>query len=38
MLDYAAPTTRTSKKGKKLKRRFRVYKRGGSSRAKNIDS
>ncbi len=31
--EYASPSARKSKKEKKLKRRFRVYKRGGPSRS-----
>lgn len=32
MSDFATPTQRKSKKEKKLKRRYRVYKRGGIER------
>lgn len=32
MTEYATPTFRKSRKEDKLKRRFRVYKRGGSKR------
>lgn len=34
MSDYTTPTKRKSKKEKKLKRRYRVYKRGGKFRTK----
>jgi len=34
--DYAVPSQRKSKKEKKLKRRFRVYKRGGKFRTKEV--
>jgi len=36
MNDYATPSQRKSKKEKKLKRRFRVYKRGGKFRTKEV--
>jgi len=35
MGDYDYPGTRKSKKEKRLKRRFRVYKRGGKFRTQN---
>ncbi len=35
--DYAVPSYRKSKKEKKLKRRFRIYKRGGKYRSTNIE-
>jgi hypothetical protein len=35
--DYANPSQRKSKKEKKLKRRFRVYKRGGKFRTGRIE-
>lgn len=34
--DYAVPSQRKSKKEKKLKRKFRVYKRGGKFRTKEV--
>lgn len=34
--DYAIPSQRKSKKEKKLKRRFRVYKKGGKFRAREV--
>lgn len=34
--DYAVPSQRKSKKEKKLKRRFRVYKKGGKSRTRGV--
>jgi hypothetical protein len=34
-MNYACPTHRKSKKEKKLKRRYRVYKKGGKNRAKD---
>ncbi len=36
MQDYTTPCQRKSKKEKKLKRRFRVYKRGGKFRTKEV--
>ncbi len=36
-MDYETPSYRKSKKEKKLKRRFRVYKRGGKYRSTNIE-
>jgi hypothetical protein len=36
MNDYAIPYDRKSKKQQKLKRKFRVYKRGGAQRTQNI--
>ena len=35
-MDYAVPYQRKSKRDMKRKRRFRVYKRGGSLRGMNI--
>jgi len=35
-VDYATPSQRKSKKEKKLKRRFRVYKRGGKFRTREV--
>jgi len=37
MSDYATPYNRKSKKEKKLKRRFRVYKKGGKFRSTKIE-
>jgi hypothetical protein len=37
MSDYATPSYRKSKKEKKLKRRFRIYKRGGKYRSTNVE-
>lgn len=34
MPDYSIPSQRKSKKEKKLKRKYRVYKRGGKYRSK----
>lgn len=34
--DYATPTKRKSKKEKKLKRRYRVYKKGGRHRTEKL--
>jgi hypothetical protein len=36
MEDYAIPHQRKSKKQQKLKRKFRVYKKGGVQRTQNI--
>lgn len=36
MQDYATPSKRKGKKEKKLKRKFRVYKRGGKFRTKDV--
>jgi len=36
MNDYSTPQQRKSKKQQKLKRKFRVYKRGGFQRTQNI--
>lgn len=36
MSDYATPSYRKSKKEKRLKRRYRVYKKGGKYRGMNI--
>jgi len=35
--EYATPSKRKSKSEKKLKRKYRVYKRGGKFRTKNIE-
>ena len=37
MSDYATPSYRKSKKEKKLKRRYRVYKRGGKYRSTKVE-
>jgi len=37
-MDYAVPYQRKSKKQYKLKRKARVYKRGGMQRSQNIPS
>lgn len=37
MADYESPSYRKSKKEKKLKRRYRVYKRGGKYRDTKIE-
>ena len=36
MEDYAVPSYRKSKKEKKLKRKFRIYKRGGKFRSTDV--
>lgn len=35
MTEYATPTKRKSKKEKILKRKYRVYKKGGKNRTSN---
>lgn len=35
--DYTTPSKRKSKREKKLKRKFRVYKRGGKFRTKKLE-
>lgn len=35
--DYGTPSFRKSKKEKKLKRRFRVYKKGGQHRGQELN-
>lgn len=36
-MDYAIPTQRKTKRDKKAKRRYRVYKRGGKFRTIKLD-
>lgn len=36
-MDYATPYQRKSKKEKRLKRKFRVYKRGGKFRSTAVE-